>query len=467
MAEKKQGRLVKRIKTGGLERRVSLTAASMVAGTRMATHMATNLWGSKAHREERRKQNLSEDARFFVKELGKLKGSVVKIGQMLAIYGEHFLPDEVTAALHTLESETTALEWSAMEKMLVDELGKRRLSELEVNEKPIGAASLSQVYVARRKSDGTSICLKVQYPGVADAIDTDLNDVARLLKLLKLVSFGSDFDAWIEEARTMIHREVDYVIEAEMLERFRKRLRNDSRFIVPKVYREYSTKRVLAMSYEAGHSISGKAVQSLSQARRNKLAVAFLDLFLKEIFEWGEIQSDPNFGNFYVRFPEEKGGEDRIILLDFGAVRAYPDSFLDPVRQMIRGAYEGDLDMVEQGALEVEFMKASYPERVRRSFAETCAQVIEPLVHERLDVPPDALNKRGEYCWKASDLPSRIGKRAAKSSFGPYFAIPPKDFVLLSRKLIGVYTILSVLDAQFNGDWVLEPYLYGKKSKST
>ncbi|MEH6357289.1 MAG: AarF/UbiB family protein, partial [Marinobacter sp.] len=240
MAKKGSDNSVSRIKTGSFERRLSLTRAGLFAGTRMASHMATNWLGSKDRREQRHKAMLSSQARFLVDELGQLKGSVVKIGQVMALYGEHFLPDEVTEALHTLEDQTTSLAWPAIERVLQSELGNERLAQLDIEPQPIGAASLGQVHRARRLSDGLELVLKVQYPGVGDAVDSDLNAVAKLLKMARLVNFGPEFDDWLEEVRVMMHREVDYRLEADTTERFRQMLLDDTRFIVPRVLPEYS-----------------------------------------------------------------------------------------------------------------------------------------------------------------------------------------------------------------------------------
>jgi len=114
MSSSRPGKSVSRIKTGSFERRLSLTRAGLFAGTRMASHMATNWFSNKETREQRHRAMLSSQARFLVDELGRLKGSVVKIGQVMALYGEHFLPEEVTEALHTLEDQTTSLEWPAI-----------------------------------------------------------------------------------------------------------------------------------------------------------------------------------------------------------------------------------------------------------------------------------------------------------------------------------------------------------------
>lgn len=465
MESKTEKRSVARIKTGSFERRLSLTKAGLFAGTRMATHVAANVFVGKEKRADRRKKMLSRQAEYLVEELGKLKGSVVKIGQVMALYGEHFLPVEVTEALHTLEDRTTALEWAAIEEVLRFELGETRLAELDVDPEPIGAASLGQVHRATRKSDGRELCLKIQYPGVADAVDSDLNAVAQLLKVAKLVSFGPDFDEWLEEVRVMMHREVDYRLEAETTRRFRTMLADDSRFIVPEVFIEYSTAHVIATSYEPGLSVSSQDIQNLNQFRRNALAKASLEIFLRELFLWKEMQTDPNFGNYRIRLAQSDDEIDRIVLLDFGAVQRYPDSFIDPVCDMIYASYQRDLKRVVEGGVQLRFMQSHWPEKVLNEFGEVCMAVLEPMAKEGVDVPDYALNAGGEYCWKRSDLPTRIAKRAALSAINRYFRIPPKEFVFLNRKLVGVYTFVSVLDAEFNGRDILYPYLQRYESR--
>ncbi|MCG8518989.1 ABC1 kinase family protein [Marinobacter xestospongiae] len=463
MTSKRRGSSVSRIKTGSFERRLSLTRAGLFAGTRMASHLATNWLSSRETREQRHRAMLSSQAEFLVEELGKLKGSVVKIGQVMALYGEHFLPEEVTEALHTLEDQTTSLEWASIRKVLARELGSDRLAELEVDPEPIGAASLGQVHRARRRSDGLELVLKVQYPGVADAVDSDLNSVAQLLRIARLVSIGPEFNDWLEEVREMMHREVDYRLEARTTEKFRALLADDDRFVVPRVLPEYSTAHVIASTYEQGHSVSSVAVRELPLARRNALGQAALELFFRELFLWGEIQTDPNFGNYRIRIAGEPGADrdhDQIVLLDFGAVQSYPDSFLKPVIHMIQASYEGDREQVVEGGVQLRFMSRDWPEEVLQTFGEVCMSVLEPLQADRGQWPPEAVNGDGQYRWKQSDLPSRVARYAARSAISRYFRIPPKEFVFLNRKLIGVYTFIAVLCAEFNGEPLLRRYLY-------
>ncbi|SFN35855.1 ABC1 kinase family protein [Marinobacter pelagius] len=464
MSSKRPGAKVSRIKTGSFERRLSLTRAGLTAGTRMASHMATNWFSSKDKRDERHRAMLSNQARFLVDELGRLKGSVVKIGQVMALYGEHFLPEEVTEALHTLEDQTTSLEWPAIERVLKEELGSNRLAELDVDPEPIGAASLGQVHRAVRRSDGLELVLKVQYPGVADAVDSDLNAVAQLLKVARLVSFGPEFNDWLEEVREMMHREVDYRLEARTTEKFRTMLASDPRFIVPRVLQEYSTAHVIASTYEHGHSVGSREVRELSLERRSALGEAALELFFRELFVWGEIQTDPNFGNYRIRIAGEEGedpGYDRIVLLDFGAVQSYSDEFLAPVIQMIRASYEQDLEAVIDGGIKLRFMSLDWPREVLEKFGKVCMSVLEPLAKDQFEWPEYAVNSDGQYRWKQSDLPSRVARQAARSAISRYFRVPPKEFVFLNRKLIGVYTFIAVLHSEFNGEPLLRKYLYG------
>ena len=463
MSSRQPGKSVSRIKTGSFERRLSLTKAGLFAGTRMASHMATNWFSSRETRDQRHRAMLSSQARFLVDELGRLKGSVVKIGQVMALYGEHFLPEEVTEALHTLEDQTTSLEWSAIERVLKEEIGADRLAELDVDPVPIGAASLGQVHRALRKSDGLELVLKVQYPGVADAVDSDLNAVAQLLKVARLVSFGPEFNDWLEEVREMMHREVDYRLEARTTEKFRAMLSNDARFVVPRVLQEYSTDHIIASTYERGHSVGSPEVRDLPLARRSALGKAALELFFQELFEWGEIQTDPNFGNYRIRIASEhEPDHDQIVLLDFGAVQSYSQAFLKPVIQMIRASYEEELEAVIDGGVTLRFMSRDWPEDVLQKFGLVCMSVLEPLAKNRDQWPDYAVNARGEYRWKQSDLPSRVAKQAARSAISRYFRVPPKEFVFLNRKLIGVYTFIAVLHAEFNGEGLLKKYLYGE-----
>lgn len=448
---------MKRLKTGAFERRLSLAKAGFIASTRFAAGTAGSLFGSPQERDEKRRRVMAEQAQYLVRELGKLKGSVVKIGQMMALYGEHFLPAEITRALHQLNDDTTALAWSSLEPVLRAQLGEKRFAELEFDPEPLGAASLAQVHRAKRKSDGTELVVKIQYPGVAQAIDSDLNLVTQMLRLSKAVPQTREFEEWLDEVRMMMHREVNYPQEMETTRLFHSYLKGDERYIVPRIYPEYCTNQVLCMSFERGVPINSPIVLGLSQERRNRIAEAALDICCREVFEWGEIQTDPNFGNYLVRLAEKKGEQDRIVLLDFGAVRDFPEDLLALARKMTRAAFYKDRDGMRAAMTGFTFfdtMAASTKEGIIDLFF----LAIEPF-SDLKDVPPETLNAEGMYCWARSRLHIRATTMAAKSAASRQFSVPPKEFMFISRKFMGAYTFMTVIDAQIYARAILEPYL--------
>jgi predicted unusual protein kinase regulating ubiquinone biosynthesis (AarF/ABC1/UbiB family) len=447
----KSSNTVKRIKTGKFERRMSIAGASMLAGTRAATHLCANALTPKDKRLEKRREMIAEQAHYLADELGKLKGSVVKIGQMMALYGEHILPPEVTTAFRRLEEQTTAVDWPVMEQVLQQQLGPERLAQLDIEPEALAAASLGQVHRARRKSDGRQLCLKIQYPGVAEAIDSDLDAVATLLRWKKIIRQGNDFDCWLDEIRSMLKREVDYVLEAATTAHFGSLLAEDPRFVVPGIFNDFCTEKVITMSFEPGYVVNSSAVAKLPQRRRNALGEAFLELFFREFFEWSELQTDPNFGNYRIQPRTTNADIDKIVLLDFGAVKKFPASFIAPVKAMVTGAYRHNTAQIIEGATALNIMKPRYPEEVLTSFAKLCLGLIEPLNYNPDELPACALNKQQAYRWAHSNLPRRMAKQAAQSACSKYFAIPPGEFTFLSKKLLGVYTFIAALDAEIDG----------------
>ena len=334
-----QNEKLKQLKTSSMDRRLSIAKASLLAGTRWAASSATSIFSSEEDKEKKRKQAMKEQAEYLVAEIGKLKGSIVKIGQMMALYGEHFLPEEITQALNTLNNQTVALDWPAIKTQLVRQLGSK-LDDLNIDHEPLGTASLAQVHRATRKSDGLELVLKIQYPGVASAIDSDMSLFKNMLKLTRIVPQTREFDQWFDEVREMMHREVNYRIEAETTRRFGARLKEDPRYSVPQIIDDYCTDQVLCMTFERGVPINSPVMLSLPQERRNKLGEASLEIAVREIFEWGEMQTDPNFGNYLVRLGDGENIQDKIVLLDFGAIRQFDAQLLKVARNLIKAGYD-------------------------------------------------------------------------------------------------------------------------------
>ncbi|MGH8540670.1 MAG: AarF/UbiB family protein, partial [Stenotrophobium sp.] len=225
-------------------------------------------------RDEANREFYARQAQILADELGRLKGSVMKAGQMLSLYGQYFLPEEAVTVLSQLQDDTPPVRWKVVAPVLERALGRERLRELEIEETPIAAASLGQAHRAWRRRDSMPLCVKIQYPGVADAIESDIKTLSRLLLITRLTPKGLDLAPVFSEVREMLLREVDYHAERRFTEAFAEKLRGDDRFVVPKVFAEYSSDMVLTTSFEEGVSVRDEKVQSLSQPRRNHLSRA-------------------------------------------------------------------------------------------------------------------------------------------------------------------------------------------------
>lgn len=441
---------LKQLKTSSMDRRLSLAKASLLAGTRWAASSATTIFSSDAEKEKKRKKATKEQADYLVSEIGKLKGSIVKIGQMMALYGEHFLPEEITQALNTLNNQTIALAWPAIKTHLEQQLGAK-LNDLTIDREPLGTASLAQVHRATRKSDGLEIVLKIQYPGVADAIDSDMSLFKNMLKLTRMVPQTREFDQWFDEVREMMHREVNYQTEADTTRRFAERLKDDPRYVVPRIIEEYCSDQVLCMTFERGVPINSPVMLSLPQERRNQLGEASLEIAVREIFEWGEMQTDPNFGNYLVRLGNADDIQDKIVLLDFGAIRQFDDHLLTVARNLIKAGYHHNLDEMVKAMTGYEFFD-SIPVSTKPDMAKVFLLATEAFstILNNPDLPSGVIDEHQRYDWKKSQLHSRVMQRASKSMASRYFSVPPKEFMFISRKFIGAYTFMTVIDAKTN-----------------
>ncbi|HEY7776056.1 MAG TPA: AarF/UbiB family protein, partial [Kineobactrum sp.] len=183
-----------------------------------------------------------------------------------------------------------------------------------------------------------------------------------------------------------------------------------------------------------------------SQRRRNTLGRNMLELFFNELYSWGILQTDPNFGNYLIRSDSNR---DELVLLDFGSTLSCEASFLQHLGNAIAAGQEQDREALLASLVGLGCLDEKSSDFARQSFSDFCFGLLEPL--RPVDqLPPQYLNARGEYCWGRSQLLRRAGKNAASAAVSLDFATPSRDFALIARKLTGVFTFIAVLDAQFN-----------------
>lgn len=459
-SENKPRKSIERIKTGAFERNFALTKMGVGAGAKIAGHTVRNFFRKGEDKDQASREFYRDQAQSLADELGQLKGSVMKAGQMLSLYGQYFLPEEAIEVLATLQDDTPAVSWAFVEPQLQEALGAQTLERLEINRDPIAAASLGQAHLATIKATGEKVVVKIQYPGVANAISTDVATLRRLLNATRLAPKALDLSQVFGELQDMLERECDYVLEREFTEIFTEKLADDSRFVVPKVQGDFCAQRVLTTTYQPGFSVASKEVQALSQERRNKLAKAFVDLFVREFFEWNMVQTDPHFGNYRVQI-DPSGDNDKLVVLDFGATRRFTKDFVDQYAQIVRGSLDCDRQLIAQGVLDIGLMNRTTPKSVLHGFGDLTEMIVEPFrkpFHPK--VPEYLYTPGGAYRFGATDLPVRVGQTAAFKMMSVHFKIPPKEIIFLHRRIAGVLVTLRTLRAELRLGELLEPYLY-------
>ena len=292
---------------------------------------------------------------------------------------------------------------------------------------PVAAASIGQVHEAITL-DGQRLAVKIQYPGIRDSIDSDVNNVASLLKLFHLIPDTIDFAPLLAEAQQQLHQEADYVREAEWLTRFAARLDGHPDFEVPTVVAALTTPHVLAMRYLEGRPIED--LEHADAAERNRVATALFALSLREVFDWGLVQTDPNFANF------RYAPDGRIQLLDFGAARLYPPARRAAFRALVKAGVEGAPVAIEQAAIRVGYLDRADPAAYRAGVVDLIRTAFEPA------------RSGEEYDFGRSDLARRASAQVLDLRFKQRFnRLPPPDILFLHRKLGGLYLLFKRLRA--------------------
>jgi aarF domain-containing kinase len=376
-------------------------------------------------------------AKIITENLSELKGAVMKAGQLLSIDASDILPEEATEILSKLQGKADPVDFSLLYEVLLDDLGHERLGRLEgLNPEAAASASIGQVH--RASIRGQPVAVKIQYPGIAKSIDSDMKMMGKLAdSWLTLTRSRIDIEETLEEMRLILHLEADYVRERVHLEEYRERLGDDRRFVVPKTYAELCGERVLTMSWEDGHALKDWIAAGPSREQRVAFARAVLDLFCKEFFEWGFVQTDPNHGNFLVR------DDGRIVLLDFGATLRYDETFRRDYVELLKIIASKDVNATVQAGIEFGIFDPREPELPRRLFAEMLFSSMQPFEAQMqpFEFRDDA------YAARSREIATRFTRSLE-------FSPPPRKLLFLHRKLGGIFQLLRRLNVTLD----LQPY---------
>jgi predicted unusual protein kinase regulating ubiquinone biosynthesis (AarF/ABC1/UbiB family) len=378
----------------------------------------------------------------LAERLANLRGAAMKLGQLISLEGGGLLPPELAAALETLRSQAAPMPAEQLRRVMGRAYGagwERRFAEF--SETPIAAASIGQVHRVRTR-DGRDLALKVQYPGVAKSIASDVDNVATLLRIARLLPLGLDVDNIAREAKRQLTQESDYLAEARFLEQYARLVADEPRIVVPRVHGDLTTARVMAMDYMEGVPLES-LVDNTPQGARDAVGALFQKLVFRELFEFRVMQTDPNFANYLY---EPNSG--RIVLLDFGATQEFTPEFSERFRRITRAIVDGDRRGIEEGARRIGYIGEDASADVVRAALDVIELVCEPL------------RAAGSYDYGASDLPRRARELGIDLAFKRgLLRMPPSDTIFLHRKLVGVFLLLARLGARVPTGRIIRPYL--------
>ena len=335
----------------------------------------------------------ARNAAHLADRLARLRGAVMKLGQMFSMESEDLLPPELARALAALRADAYAMPRSQLRRVLGREYGRgweSRFAHFEYE--PIAAASIGQIHRART-ADGRDVALKVQYPGVAKAIDSDVDNARTLLRLLDFLPVQLDVEAIAAEAKRQLREEADYLAEATHLRRYRALVADEPRLVVPRVHADLSTRRVLAMDYVEGIALDRLADEGVAQAERDRVGALLEHLLFRELFEFRFMQTDPNFANYLYQ-----PGSGRVALLDFGSAQRFSREFVARYARITRAIMQGDPDAARAVAVDIGYLQPGDDASRAQATLDLLFLVCEPLRH------------RGRYDFAASDLALRAGQ---------------------------------------------------------
>jgi hypothetical protein len=304
------------------------------------------------------------NARRLAARLSAMRGAAMKAGQLMSMDGKGVLPPHFAELLGGLRDSAHHMPATQLVEVLTREYGSgwdKRFKRLSFE--PIAAASIGQVHRAQTH-EGRVLALKIQYPGVRQSIDSDVANLGLLARTPGLVPAAIDVAPLLARVREQLHRETDYRAEADALTEYRARLGEDPVLWVPAVVTEHCTEHILATEFAPGVPVDrlGDAAQpgqpELAQDQRDRVAHALASLTVREFFEMGLVQTDPNFANYLY-----DASTGRIALLDFGATEAVVPLRREQLREIGRGLRDGDRARVTAAALDIGFIAGARPAR--------------------------------------------------------------------------------------------------------
>lgn len=405
--------------------------ATRLGTAELSKNLRNSLMGSQAQLNT--DQTRIAQAKEIVEQLSQLKGAAMKAGQLLSIDAGDYFPPEAMTILSQLQANAQPMPFRDVLSVLNSDLGADRVRDfVDLEQVPRASASIGQVH--RAQLNGRTVAIKVQYPGVAESIDSDLAILRRVASsFLKMTGRQIEIDSVFQEFRRVLEQEADYTAEVQLLAEYRERIGDHPDYQVPEAFPSHSGRRVLTLEWKDGNHVDTWLKSRPSLDRRERMSERMLRLFLKEFFEWGLVQTDPNFANFLI------APDDRLVLLDFGATLRYQRSFIDEYTKFLRVIQGGSDQKIVEAAIEFGLIDRREPELAKSLFVELMKVSSEPFQKERQP-----------FQFEDADYAKRTREAGTRFANSLKYSPPPHQILFLHRKLGGLFNFVRKMDVRLD-----------------
>ncbi|XP_016985559.1 atypical kinase COQ8B, mitochondrial [Drosophila rhopaloa] len=370
------------------------------------------------------------NAERIVDTLCKVRGAALKIGQILSIQDSSVVSPQLAKAFERVRQAADYMPDWQVERVMNTQLGadwRQRLSKFE--EKPFAAASIGQVHRATL-SDGMDVAIKIQYPGVAQSIGSDIDNLVGMLKVWDVFPQGFFIDNVVRVAKRELQWEVDYDREAEYTEKFRQMISPYPEYYVPRVVRDLTTSSVLTTELVPGVPLD--KCFDLSYEHRAHIAASVLKLCLRELFEIECMQTDPNWSNFLYDAPSR-----RLMLIDFGSTRFYRHEFIRNYRQVIMSAAEDNRQGVLEMSRQMGFLTGYETKQMEQAHVDAVMILGEIFRYD------------GEFDFGRQNTTERLAA-LVPTMVAHRLCPPPEEIYSIHRKLSGIFLLCARLNVRMN-----------------